>query len=212
MQVIGEKKNLARVCLRKPSAQNTFFLSMPSSPGPCSSDQVCLLVFGSSGSSHHYYLLHFYFANRKSLLCCKIHSAVQASYQRLLCLAGMLYVLTAFEEAFFSSLLFVDAFHAFKGNCRSFRFAALCEDIEENRLFFCMLISRRKKMQLLLLDTALTCLIFFPMLKFHMACQRKQSTGQYMIFLLCFAYHYDLHVSLEAGQATGPLAALFSHP
>lgn len=76
---------------------------------------------------------------------------MQAAYQCLLCLAGNT-VLATLKEAIFFSLLIVVAFHYFKGFCKAFRFASFCGDIEENGLFFCILISRRKKVQVLLLD------------------------------------------------------------
>lgn len=77
---------------------------------------------------------------------------MQAAYQCLLCLAGNTVCPGYSQRGICFSLLIVVAFHYFRGFCKAFRFASFCGDIEENGLFFCILISGRKKVQVLLLD------------------------------------------------------------
>lgn len=79
------------------------------------------------------------------LLCCKSRSAMQAAYQCSLCTAGILHVLAPARGVFFP-------FNSFTALARLSDLLDFGGDIEKDELFLHILTSRRKRMQMLLVD------------------------------------------------------------
>lgn len=88
----------------------------------------------------------------------------------------------------------------FKDSCKSCRFVSWGGGTEENRPLFHILVSRKKRMQILLLDHS-PSLSFVLLLCLDRVNQVLASTLPHMSFLLCFMYCRDLHVSSEASRS-----------